>query len=663
MSDTFQLRSSPHGTTAWIIPAYLLPAGFTAEAEVTVQMPLAKPFGGDIDIGNSNVGSFPPKQIFGDFNRSSHQVLSSFVQQSWAGGGQKTDSQESSDTDRYAFLASLETRFPRKLTLLPLTRVIEGPNETGARILGDLKVGGNRQTYVSYGLEIHRISSDTSVSIDTLPASPVAPGVTFRGSGSTLMYIPCGGSGYCTFDGTNASTIITTVEPISLVVHDKKLWSIDIDGNINKSTDGTAWTLVATIEDEYLPRGLVMGMDRTDAPVPHAVTDSMTFAVDETNSTVVETELNYAPHPYSGLAFERWRTDIYVAIGLGVQRYTRGTVNAVGLDRDDGVGPEFSGYISAMRRSFNDLFLGVSAAPVAAGVLSEIETDVGEEVYLSGSSARCSLNRINGAGVPHTSWVAPEIGGVIRDVYVSTAQGAYRVYWSWKGRVYFQNVSTDFDNPALNPTAEFEESGALTGSWLDMGMAVDHMTLASIELEVLEASDDEQITIQYQVNRDDLTEQWRHLADITEPGHYELQVGLNGTLPDGQTRYDGIGFRRMRYRVLMSRGENVNHKPVVEAIVITFLKRMRILKSYDFIIDCESKDGGGATWGLGNRERAEVLDNLIQAGEWIPFTYNDRWHMVRVAYSNGRDKTGQDLRGNRSVSVIVPWEQALPGSG
>jgi hypothetical protein len=159
----------------------------------------------------------------------------------------------------------------------------------------------------------------------------------------------------------------------------------------------------------------------------------MTYAFDESVPALYETELNYAPHPYAGAAFARWRTDIYVAIGMGVQRYTLGTVNAVGLDRDNGCGPDYSGHISAMCSGFNDLFLGVTASPAAGGVVETIIVDRGEELYISGTSARASIERITGAAVPATAWIAPEVGGTVADLFVSTAQSAYRVYWTWKG--------------------------------------------------------------------------------------------------------------------------------------------------------------------------------------------------------------------------------------
>ncbi|HTE19913.1 MAG TPA: hypothetical protein VK689_16230, partial [Armatimonadota bacterium] len=606
---------------------------------------------------------FPPKQIFGDFNRTSHQVLSSFVQQSWAGGGQKEDSQESSDTDRFAKLASLETRFPRGLTLLPLTHAVTGPNTDGSAMLGDLKVSGTKQTFVAFGTALRRVSGSTTVAVTTAPADPVFPGVAFRGSGTSLLYVPAGTAGFFTFNGTVASALITTVKPICFTRHDNKLWSIDRDGKIHKSLDGTTWDLVVQLEEDFIPRGLVVGHDRSDAPQVHAVTDSMVFAVSEADEAAYETELNYAPHTYAGVAFERWRTDIYVSIGMGMQRYTLGTVNAVGLDRDEGVGAEFAGYISSLCRGFNDIFIGTTATGFAGGTgLMEIITDDAEDAYISATAARCHVTRLTGAGVPATVWIAPAPGGQVTDLYVSSAQGTYRLYWCWEGNVYYQTLSTDFDNPAQNPTQEYEQSGELTSPWLDMGMAVDRMTMASIELEVKHATNLETITIEYQIDRDDLTGAWRHHTTITEPGHYELQIGENGTLPDGKIRYDGIGFRRMRYRVLMERDiADPLARPVLEALIISFLKRMRVVKSYDFTVDCESGQYD-STWGLGNRRRAELLDEMIQSEVWIPFTYSDEWHMCRVAYSNGRDKTGQDLRGHRSVSILIPWEQSLPNA-
>lgn len=659
-----------HGSVAVIVPLTDGILDLIAGIDQQIDLPIAdnSQFNGlPMDVVNvSNVGAFPPKQIFGDYNRTSHQILSSFGQVSWAGGGQRENSQESSDVDRYAKIASLETRFPHGLTLLPRTHVITGPNTTGAHILGDLLVGANRQTYVSYGLEAHRISSTTTVHIADFDNTPLGVGRSFRTAGTPILYVPFGANGYSKFDGTTAGAAThgtgASAAPLNFVVHEKKLWQVDVNGNVLKSVDGTAWTLVTQIEADYLPRGMVVYFDRAEELVPHVVTDSMVFSIDETDQVAYETDLNYAPHPSAGVAFERWRTDLYVAIGLGIQRYTGTTINATGLDRDDGPGFEWSGDITALTKGFNDLFVGVTGAAAAGVDVIDIQEDYQAEPYITASASRSYVMRINGSFVPHTLWVAPENGGAVHDLFVSTAGGSYRLYWTWKGNVYYQNLSVGFDNPAQNPTQEFEQSGELTSPWLDMGMPIDHMTLAAIEFEVKAASATEKITVDFQINNDDVLNLWRPVAVLTAPGHYEVRVGLNGTLPDNTPRYDGVGFSRMRYRIKMERDPaDPLKRPVLEALILAFIKRMRRIKSFDMTIDCSSDYGNDARWGLNNRQRARMLDQLIEWETFIPFGHRDIWLTVKMAYANGAERTGNDARGDKTISLIMPYEVPLGG--
>ena len=350
--------------------------------------------------------------------------------------------------------------------MLPYTQAISGPNTLGAQVLGDLVVAGVKKTYVAFGAKLYVLTAAAFPSVavsdttKTLDAQPATLGTVFRVSGTSKMFIPLGTTGYQTWDGTTLSALVTTIKPINFMVHSRKLWAVDDAGVIWKSLDGTAWTNVWQLDPGPTIRGITQMDDRSDAPAPHVVTDEGVYVLDEGVPALYETELNYAPHPYAGLAFERWRTDLYVSIGMGVQRYTLGTVNAAGLDRDYGVGRNFAGYISTLRRGFNDLFAGVSATVVAGGVTQQVAVDQGLEVYLGGFSPRCSVMRLTGGQAWHTAWLAPSAGGTISDLYVSTANSDYRLMWGWQGKLYIQQLTTAFDNPRDNPNAYFMPAGS-----------------------------------------------------------------------------------------------------------------------------------------------------------------------------------------------------------
>lgn len=621
---------------------------------------LRMPYGplNQTEIGVTNVGAFPPKQVVGDYEETSHTVLSSLIQNNWAGGGQMRESQETDDIDRYFSIARMETRFPKSLTHLPLTRLVAGPNTEGARILGELVVGGAFHTYAVYGSALCRIASGvaTDTTHDLAGTVGLAPCPIFRVAGVGKMFIPLGSAGYQTWDGSTLSAAITTIKPLNFIVHSRKIWAIDADGIIWKSLDGSAWTNVLQLDPGPLIKGLVLFTDRYDAPTPHVVTDRMVYALDESVPAIYETELNFAPHPYSGEAFAQWRTDLYVAIGLGIQRYSLTTVNAAGLDRDDGVDPSMAGYVSTLCRGFNDLFAGISATVVPGGDPEEFVLDYQPDVYISSASPRCSVMRLTGGQSWHTVWVAPAPGGEVRDLTVSTEGGGYRLLWTWKGNVYYQNLSVGFDNPRDNPTAEFEAEGELISSWFDMSMAINRFALLMAETRINAMAAGDIIAIDYQIDDDDASDTWRHAADLTETGYRKVRTGSLGTFPGNVELFSGEECGRWRYRIHSTRGsDNTRHTPDLGSIAFAVLKRMQRTESFDLTIDCSSPEFNDG-WGLSNEERRKLIKRLVSRSTLVPVNFGHEWRAVRFTIANGPEGTGNDRRGDLTVSVIDPIE-------
>lgn len=650
---TIGRRDAPHGLVTFVYEGneYL--------------MPLAQMGAG---ISASYVGAFPPKQVIGDYTRVHHEVLSSLVQSDFTGGGQITDSQESTDTNRYAGIASVDTRYPQMVSLLPQSIEVTGPNTGGAWGLGDIPdIDGKDRFYATFGNALRRVNGTTSTT--TVEGSwalnwiPVGSAAVFGNRSQPKMYIPGGAAGYAVFDPRLDLTAAVTHKgnrtPLNFVVHDRKLWCLDVDGvlwsTINPEDDGL-WVQVAQVPAGLRPRGVAVFFDRSDAAAPHIVTDEMVYAVDAAVPTIYETELNYAPHPEAGRAWTRWRTDLYVSIGLGIQRYTLGTVNAVGLDHDDGPGAEYSGTVVSMERGFNDLFALIQGTPSPLGSEKFI-TDQDQDAYVFERVSRSTLMRLTGIGSWHTAWISPGPGGVPTNVMVSGADSRYRMYWGWDGRYFYQDLPMSFENPRQNLTGRFEQSGELVSSWMDMAMVGARMTLAAIEVRARRASETETITVRYQVDEDDTNGTgWRTLGVIQSAGTHYFRVGENGTLPDGETRYDGVGFGRMRYQLSLSRDAGDPEKtPLVESVTVVFIKRMGTLKSFRFRVDCSSPEFD-AGWGMGNRERRATLQRMLNSETFIPFAYNDEWHMVKVAGVAGQDGSGMDLRGDRDVTVIESWD-------
>lgn len=609
-------------------------------------------------IGVSHVGAFPQKQVIGDWTQASNQVMSSLVQSSWIGGGQVSDSQESSDTDRYSSIASLETRFVRSLTLLPKATKIVGPNTNRVQMLGDLVVGHTRQTYVSFGDQMRRVEGVNLTTPKTLAGTPTSEGACFRVGSTNTLFIPLGTTGYQTWDGTTLSSLQTSFKPLNFAIHSRKIWAVDIDGNIANSLNGSTWTTVWQVDPAHLIRSIFTYIDRTENPAIHVMTDDALFALDEGVPALYETELTFPPTAHTGVAIEKWRTDLYASMGLGIMRYTLGTINAAGLDRDDSVGLEFSGFVSNLERGFNDLFASIDPFLIPSEVVEEFRAEHGLEVYLSSASATATIMRQNGGGGWHTAWMAPQPGGSITTLMACSNGDDYRLYWGWNGDLYFQDLNTDFDNPKHSPVQEFESSGQLISSWFDMGMAIDRMTLAAINLRVKDASPTRVINVDYQIDSDDVTNTWRQLAEITEPGYHIFRAGENGVWPTQQDvpiRYDGVGFGRIRYRIRMRATDG--RTPDIESIVIAFIKRMRRVRSFEVAIDCSADVEANRIYGMSNEQRRQVLQRLIDSETFVPFLYKQEWIETKMSFANGPEGVGTDSQGDITITLLESWER------
>lgn len=659
-------RSAPEGMVVMAITNHPRHPG----EEIEVLLPLVRNEAEGAEpptIDESFVGAFPAKTVIGDYRKTSHQVLSSLIQASQAGGGQIDESSESEDLDRHSGIASLETRFPNHLMLLPLTVTVEGPNSTDPRILGDFYHGSAWHHYVSFGTALRELEGDFPDGLEltgswTLTDAAVNTGVVFPISGEHNLFIPQGtGNGYQTFDGTNLDAQATDIEPIAFMVHDNKIWALDEAGTLWKSVDGTNWLEAISLDPGAAPRGIIPYLDRADIPAPHIITDAGVYAMDAAVPAIYLTELNYAPHAYAGLAYAVWRTDLYVAIGMGIQRYTGGTVNAVGPDRDDG--PGVTGYISTMAAGFNDLFFAITPIAQAGGATEEVFVDQGEEVYIGAIRDTAYVMRLTGGQVPHTAWKAPSSGGTVRDLTVSRANGDEQwnwLVWSWNGLVHVLRTSVGFDNPRLSPESLFMEDGELISPWLDMNLEVDRKTLASIISRAGEdTADGDEYKIAIQIDDDDVTETWREVATVTAAGRHEHRLGENGTFPTMQAiqiRYDAIGFERVRFRVRMRRDpDERGNSPDMKSVALVYRPRMRRLRNFAFAVDCSNPEHDQG-WGLSNGERRQVLQELIENETFVPFMYGKEWIMVQLPYVQGPRRTGIDDRGNVNVTALEAWE-------
>lgn len=608
-------------------------------------------YGPGKDISTGVVGIFPPHQIIGDPTRARHLLLSEFVQSNWAGGGQISRLQESTDPDRYDF-ATLDTRWPHTLTLLPLTVTLEGPNFDGARPLG-MFAG---KMVVAYGTELREVTATPGLTGGgALGATPNDNGaVEFRGSGAKRLFIPCG-STYKTWNGAAVAAGAGGVDALSFLVYDDKLYVLETDGEIKFSLDGTTWSPVqATLETGWVPRSLQLYRDRGDNQVPYVVTDSHLWAFDPGGPLLVRTDMDPPRHPYHGLASAPFDGELWVGAGVGAYGYGLSTKRQVGPDRDDGLPPEYRGTIVSFAPYLNGmltLLRGVQSADASA---EEFEADdgVGEGDAYAPTASGQSILMVWDRRAWHTLWTGGSTGSTPTRVEVETkADGTYRAWWGFAGALWWQDLSVDFLNPKFATTTSFAPSGFLTFGELDGGNEAQEKTAASVEARTRNCTASETIAIGYSV---DGGQHYHAIATITSNGTdgqtLVIQLGDRGLLPDGTPWYEGIDFHQFKTRVDMARGSDPTKHPILESLSVVYFPKMGQLDSWEFTVDASDEYKG-----RGPRDVETYLRSLI-GQKFVPFCPDDRWHVVKVTGVSGAGATGQDQTGQWRVSIVQARE-------
>jgi hypothetical protein len=619
-------------------------------------------------VDASVVGAFPPKQAIGDYTEKDHTVLSTLAQSDWIGGGQITESDEAVDINRYHGIATLETRYPRAMTLLPLSEYHEGT--LAVHPLGDL--GGT--FYYADALDIYSAEGTTVLDTgDDIGFTPTGKCVLFTGNtgGATKLYIPQGTNGYDVYDGATVSHQ-TGADPVGFARWGKQLWCVEANGDVRQSLDGTTWTTKVQTDPANDMRGLLKFYDRSDNPALVLIDDQGIQALDVASGEAWDTEFHdIPPQDEAGVAFAKWRADVFYAFGMGIFRYTFSTRNAQGLDRDDGVPAEYRGHIVDLEGTMNDLFALVKGKEVA-GEADEPEYEFeGEEEYaiqVAPGTARSFLARYDGVGW-HTLWAADQDAGAPTRMFVSRTSEGGMLYWGVGNRLYSCQLSTAFQNPKENPQARFAETGRLESSRLNMGMIGSRQALSEIRVRTEACTATEVVRVYY---RTDLRD-WTLLGSITtgpaegESLLTEYQIGANGTWPDPMAtpRYEGEMFSWMQYAIEMDRDPADDTKsPVVKSVSVVTLKIPGVVHSFSFTVDCSTVgDALNDVYGMGNWERQRFVEGMTdwgrsegEEGPFFGFQHRNRWHNVRQTGCSGRDLSGQDLRGDRRVTVLDVFE-------
>jgi tripartite motif-containing protein 71 len=357
--------------------------------------------------------TFGAKNTIGDATKDSEDFLSTLILSDLSGGINVEDMNEGSDTAR-CWTAFADIKRPGKIALntrvesiTPPVGAPTGPAYSCGQIVNTpYFLIGTASAMVAYGRKESDGTWYTGVALNP-DIVPVGKPVNFVNK----IFVPCGASGYLIISeadsvgapGVPTLTNVTTgaipwpggtaahtftagapdVNPptaVAFCVFDQKLFALSTGGAVAWSFTGAddSWTWdynATTSKYPYLqsgedPQNLIGFYDPQGNPQVFVISDRGGYIYNRAApTTLVNTPIQFAPHPDFGGAAAIWRAgeDMHIAAGLDSVRYTSANVVVPlsGLARDDGVPQELFGSILDFEPETSELYALVG--PVTNG--------------------------------------------------------------------------------------------------------------------------------------------------------------------------------------------------------------------------------------------------------------------------------------------------------
>lgn len=638
-----------------------------------------------------NLARWPSKITTGDYNLDSDPLMSSLIVSSLTGGIGNWEIKPGVDDQTY-WTGTLETRFPEGPTLLPLTEQFELDPDNPADAaypLGDFYYGGDNPYFLAaFDTALCSWDESTQAWVDSgnsLTATPDAHGVNWDGS----YYVPLGGDGYDVIDPSLAVTNSMDIEPIHMLVWDKKLCAIDVDGNFYWMAVGGSWSTADP--ERQVPTGqrarrLVNFINSQNIPTIYIVTNSTMYAFDPdggTGGVLYETRLDYPKHPNQGRAAANWRGDgIYVSVGLGIHSYDGNIVASMGPDGRYGLPSHLRGTIVDLAAEYNNLIALVQGVPSDT-------YEQPDEVYITHPPMYRDRDTYAISNFPfapvyssiyryansqwHPAWESDDAEGVPTWMAISEAGGAYRLWWGYAGRMYTQELPVAFQNPKqslLSGGKRFAPKGSLITGWFDADMKPFDKLLSHVEVnldyvskDVSDLSAGGTVSIFFQLD-DDAEESWRPLGTANTVG-MTIMPFRNQARQVGNYFSRGRAFNRVRFRIDYEQekiedtdpgsptfGQMVYNQytsPLMYSMVVKFQKIPETQLSWSFSVDLMDPEGYR---GVGNKDLFDYLNYLLSSDEFFEFGHNDRIYRVRSAQVGASGFTGYNSQATVSVNLL-----------
>lgn len=664
-------------------------------------------------IQRTDTARFEGKVTFGDYSVDSDQLMSTWAQSTWVGGGNVATHIEGATDTRYRW-ARAWTQSNAQLTLpLAATRVdlewAEPPASTATTEIttayGDVieayrpwvvhdraarPLGArNGLVFAACGAMLSAVNAGTGTAyaIGALAAMPVGEGAWYGSSDyATLrLWIPLGEHGLQTYNHQTdtINPVDATVPAVAVATWDTKLFALTVDRELRIYDRTGTWRAATddlTLPPDETPAGLVRYFDRSGNAALAVITDKQVWLYNDEAGVITPLGFEYPRSRDSAGAATVWRDDgLYVADRLGVTRVsTAGVITPMGLDRDDGfqitaIFADMPGIatvdahrITALCPSTNMLLAAVRGyVSTADGVTASRNVLMGWNEAGWHYVAALDRNATGDAAFTPCGLLVADT----RDGYqavVGSAPADLDDATGQNGALYLVDLPEGLHAPRQPLTdhhVAFADEGVLYTGWIDAAMsnfykAWSHVEVTLARPDITQNDPPGVVEVSYRTEQDPST--WHYLGAVDRFGRTVLPINtINGV---------DRGLRSTRIELMVSLRDTsgahpLHESPIVESIAIKFIKLAQAGAAWLVHVPLSDFD----LWrGLGPEQIDAFLSRLAADGSSHgPFqrmlhkrrteegVEEDGIHRVRVAQWQRSEGTGRIPFGDGVLNLVA----------
>ena len=603
---------------------------------------------------------WPNKQVIGDYTKDSEQIASSWIVSNQTGGIGVKDMEEfgldgqQKDTDRCWFsTATINVKGHR--TLPRLATSTTNPTGSEAKILIEF----NNTMYCAFGTSVYtwtEVTSTWTTASHSLPANPTDATV-YKGK----LYFCCT-SDFERFDGSTWQTgaqLGAAQKCILTVEWDEKLFMLDATGQLDYSVDeGVTWiTNALSTEPTDSFTALFTYDDVAGGDAIYLGTKEGPFILNYDNAkwgTIGKLTLPF--HRFNCKGANAFRNAAYFPSGMQVYEYQADpyVLSAIGLDRDGGLPPEYTGSITKILAGHNYLFAFMDATATSLQDLYPSgdywDTTIYDEEGFSAifQYTPPSINAKGGWSVAHLGAVA---GTALGTGVVATADDNYRLWFAIDGTVKFMALQETLQNPKEVASFPFAPTSEHITPWFDADNAV--IDKLGFELaayyEDLASDNQEYVQLYIGLNYDEDT--WTLLTNAT---YTDGKIDTSGETTFTFADDEGLAYKAVRFRELMFRRDGDDTKsPDCRWLRHKYIKLLEPKFAFSTQIDCSRNYRHRTSRAQLDSLKAALTTQTLGTFEFKNSKASER-HQVRIANMEGIEIGGRVSEGLYQVQLVAP---------